>query len=132
LSQPSPWDWRFPPVLSPNEGYIDDSEMIVDMVDKEDLYELKVEVPGIENENIKVIATNDLVEVSGEQSKEEKSEYRRKRYIHNERSYRFFYRSIRMPEEIVFSKVKAKLNNGLLHIHATNLEEQEGTTIEIT
>jgi HSP20 family protein len=109
------------------------------MVDKEDLYELKVEVPGIENENenIKVIATNDLVEVSGEQSKEEESEYRRKRHIHNERSYRFFYRSIRMPEEIVFSKVKAKLNNGLLHIHlpkknATNLEEQEGTTIEIT
>jgi HSP20 family molecular chaperone IbpA len=94
LSQPSPWDWRFPPVLSANEGYIDDSEMIVDMVDKEDLG--------------------------------------RKRYIHNERSYRFFYRSIRMPEEIVFSKVKAKLNNGLLHIHATNLEEQEGTTIEIT
>jgi hypothetical protein len=23
LSQPSPWDWRFPPVLSANEGYIE-------------------------------------------------------------------------------------------------------------
>jgi HSP20 family molecular chaperone IbpA len=42
-----------------------------------------------------------------------------------------------MPEEIASSKVKAKLNNGLLHIHLakkknTKLEEQEGTTIEIT
>jgi HSP20 family molecular chaperone IbpA len=42
-----------------------------------------------------------------------------------------------MPEGIVSSKVKAKLDNGLLHIHLpkkvpTKLEEQEGTTIEIT
>jgi HSP20 family protein len=141
LSEPSLWDWRFP-AASANEDYIDDREMILrtpifDMVDKEDRYELKVEVPGIEKDKIKVIATNDSVEVSGEQSKEEKSEDRRKRYIHNERLYSSFYRSIPMPEEIVPSKVKAKLNNGLLHIHLpkknpTKLEEQEGTTIEIT
>ncbi len=36
---------------------------IFDMVDKEDSYELKVEVPGIEKEKIKVIATNDSVEI---------------------------------------------------------------------
>src|SRR5919206_1676115 len=141
LSQPSLWDWRFPPV-SANEDYTDDREMIVrtpifDMVDKEDRYELNVEVPGIEKEKIKVIATNDSVEISGEQSKEDKSEDRRKRSIYNERSYSSFYRTIPMPEEIVSSKVKAKLDNGVLHIHLpkknpTKLEEQEGTTIEIT
>ena len=141
LSQPSLWDWRFPPV-SANEGYTDDREMIVrtpifDMVDKEDRYELNVEVPGIEKEKIKVIATNDSVEISGEQSKEDISEDRRKRSIYNERSYSSFYRTIPMPEEIVSSKVKAKLDNGVLHIHLpkknpAKLEEQEGTTIEIT
>ena len=141
LSQPSLWNWRFPPV-SANEDYTDDREMIVrtpifDMVDKEDRYELNVEVPGIEKEKIKVIATNDSVEISGEQSKEDKSEDRRKRSIYNERSYSSFYRTIPMPEEIVSSKVKAKLDNGVLHIHLpkknpTKLEEQEGTTIEIT
>ena len=141
LSQPSLWDWRFPPV-SANEDYTDDREMIVrtpifDMVDKEDRYELNVEVPGIEKEKIKVIATNDSVEISGEQSKEDKSEDRRKRSIYNERSYSSFYRTIPMPEEIVSSKVKAKLDNGVLHIHLpkknpTKPEEQEGTTIEIT
>ena len=141
LSQPSLWDWRFPPV-SANEDYTDDREMIVrtpifDMVDKEDRYELNVEVPGIEKEKIKVIATNDSVEISGEQSKEDISEDRRKRSIYNERSYSSFYRTIPMPEEIVSSKVKAKLDNGVLHIHLpkknpAKLEEQEGTTIEIT
>ena len=141
LSQPSLWDWRFPPV-SANEDYTDDREMIVrtpiyDIIDKEDRYELNVEVPGIEKEKIKVIATNDSVEISGQQSKEDKSEDRRKRSIYNERSYSSFYRTIPMPEEIVSSKVKAKLDNGVLHIHLpkknpTKLEEQEGTTIEIT
>jgi HSP20 family protein len=141
LSQPSLWDWRFPPV-SANEDYTDDREMIVrtpifDMVDKEDRYELNVEVPGIEKEKIKVIATNDSVEISGEQSKEDKSEDRRKRSIYNERSYSSFYRTIPMPEEIVSSKVKAKLDNGVLHIHLPKKnpakpEEQEGTKIEIT
>ena len=141
LSQPSLWDSRFPPV-SADEDYTDDREIIVrtpifDMVDKEDRYELNVEVPGIEKEKIKVIATNDSVEISGEQSKEDISEDRRKRSIYNERSYSSFYRTIPMPEEIVSSKVKAKLDNGVLHIHLpkknpTKLEEQEGTTIEIT
>ena len=85
LSQPSLWDWCFPPV-SANEGYITDGEMMLltpvfDMVDKEDHYELKGEVPGIKKEKIKVIATDDSVQVSGEHSKEEGSVDRRKRYI---------------------------------------------------
>ena len=139
LSQSSLWDWRFPSA-STNEDD-EDREMMVrmpifDMVDKEDRYELKVEVPGIEKEKIKVKATKDLVEISGEQSKEEESEDKRKRYVYNERSYNSFYRSIPIPEEIVPSKVKAKMSNGVLHIelpkkNPTKLEEQEGTTIEI-
>ncbi len=61
-----------------------------DMVDKEDSYELKVEVPGIEKERMKVIATNDSVEISGEQTTEEGSEDKRTRYVYNERSYSTF------------------------------------------
>jgi HSP20 family protein len=141
VSQPSLFGPGFPftPV---SEDDVDDREMvqrmpIFDMVDKEDSYELKVEVPGIEKEKIKVIATNDSVEISGEQTTEEASEDRRKRYVYNERSCSTFYRSIPMPEEIVSSKVRAKLSSGLLHIelpkqNATRLKKQKGTTIEIT
>ena len=139
LSQSSLWDWRFPSA-STNEDD-EDREMMVrmpifDMVDKEDRYELKVEVPGIEKEKIKVKATKDSVEISGEQSKEEESEDKRKRYIYNERSYNSFYRNMPIPEEIVSSKVRAKASNGVLHIelpkkNTTKLEEQEGTTVEV-
>lgn len=137
-SSSSLWDWRFPS-LSTTEDIRDQSMVrmpIFDMVDKEDRYELKVEVPGIEKEKVKVKATKDSLEISGEQSKEEESEDKTKRSVYNERSYNSFYRKIPVPEEIVSSKVRAKMSNGVLHIelpkkNPTKLEEEEGTTVEI-
>jgi len=137
-SSSSLWDWRFPS-LSTTEDIQDQITVrmpIFDMVEKEDRYEVKLEVPGIEKEKVKVKATEDSLEISGEQSKEEESEDKRKRFIYNERSYNSFYRKIPIPEEIVSSKVRAKMSNGVLHIelpkkNPTKLEEEEGTTIEI-
>jgi len=137
-SSSSLWDWRFPS-LQTTEDIQDQITVrmpIFDMVDKEDRYELKVEVPGIEKEKVKVKATEDSLEISGEQSKEEESEDKRKRFIYNERSYNSFYRKIPIPEEIVSSKVRAKMSNGVLHIelpkkNPTKLEDEEGATIEI-
>ena len=56
--------------------------------------------------------------------------------VYNERLYNSFYRKIPIPEEIVSSKVRAKMSNGVLHIELpkktpTKLEEEEGTTVEI-
>ena len=136
-SSSSLWDWRFPslPTTEDIQDQITVRMPIFDMVDKEDRYEVKVEVPGIEKEKVKVKATEDSVEISGEQSKEEESEDKRKRFVYNERSYNSFYRKIPVPEEIVSSKVRAKMSNGVLHIelpkkNPTKLEE-EGTTVEI-
>ena len=137
-SSSSLWDWRFPS-LSITEENNDQSMVrmpIFDMVDKEDRYELKVEVPGIEKEKVKVKATKDSLEIFGEQSKEEESEDNRRRFVYNERSYNSFYRKIPIPEEIVSSKIRAKMSNGVLHIelpkkNPTKLEEEEGTTVEI-
>jgi HSP20 family protein len=139
LSPSSLWDWHFPSLPTSTEDNQDQIMVrmpIFDMVDKEDRYELKVEVPGIEKEKVKVKATKDSVEISGEQSKEEESEDKRKRFVYNERSYNSFYRKIPIPEEIVSSKVRAKMSNGVLHIelpkkNPTKLEEEEGTTVEI-
>src|SRR5919202_6408696 len=137
-SSSSLWDWRFPslPTTEDIQDQITVRMPIFDMVDKEDRYEVKVEVPGIEKEKVKVKATEDSVEISGEQSKEEESEDKRKRFVYNERSYNSFYRKIPIPEEIVSSKVRAKMSNGVLHIelpkkNPTKLEEEEGTTVEI-
>jgi HSP20 family protein len=63
-----------------------------------------------------LIATDDSIEISGEQSEEESTEDTGHNYIYNERSYKSFYRSIPIAEEILPSKITARMNNGILQI----------------
>jgi HSP20 family protein len=130
-----PWpysmaDWRFP-VLADVEREI--RLPLCDMVDKGDKYELQLEIPGIDKDKIDVKATKNSVEISGEQS--EKTEEKKKDYVYNERSYRSFHRQIPIPEDIVPSKIDAKMNNGILQIHLPKKNptkpEEETTKVEI-
>src|SRR5215475_10202368 len=105
-----PMEWEIPSVFEARDMRLAPYEL----VDKGDKFELQVEVPGIEKEKIDVKATKYNVEISGKHS--EKSEEKRKRYVYNERMYRSFYRSVPLPEEIVPSKVVAKMENGILKL----------------
>jgi HSP20 family protein len=109
---PFEFEWRFPSM--PFGASLDVRAPLCDLVDRGDKYELQVEVPGIEKEKIDLKATRHAIEISGEQS--EKTEEKGRNYIYNERSYRSFQRRIPIPEEIVPSKVNAKMVNGVLAI----------------
>jgi HSP20 family protein len=120
-------DWHFP---------IFDREIrlpVYDMVDKGDKYELQFEMPGIDKDKIDVKATKNSIEISGEQS--EKVEEKKKNYVYNERSYRSFHRKIPIPEEILPSKIDAKMTNGILQIQlpkkTPTKPEEEATKVEI-
>jgi len=67
-------------------------------------------------------ATEDCVEISGEQSEEEHGEDKGRNYIYNERSYNSFYRSIPTLEEIIPSKISAKMQNGILQVEIPKKE----------
>ena len=122
----NPWssslEWRLPrefsmmrPELMKEEGVISRTPL-VDMIDKGDRYFLRLELPGIEKDKIHLAATDDSIEISAEQSEEETDEDKSHNYIYNERSYRSFYRSVPIPEEILSSKITAKMQNGILQI----------------
>ncbi|MEO9320634.1 MAG: Hsp20/alpha crystallin family protein [Nitrososphaera sp.] len=87
---------------------------LCDMVDRGSKYELYVEVPGIDREKIKVHGTRGGVEISGEQS--EASSEKARNYVYNERSFKSFYRNIATPEEIIPSKIAARMANGILTV----------------
>lgn len=108
-----PWSFPFMDLPSPFEAR-DIRMALYDLVDRGDRYELQLEVPGIEKEKIDVKATRYSVEVSGKHS--EKTEEKGKRYLYSERLYRSFYRSVPVPEEIVPSRVSAKVENGILKL----------------
>ncbi len=105
---------------------------LCDMVDKGDKYEISLEIPGIPKEKIDIKVGKNKVEVSGQQEK--KSEDKGKNYVYNERSYQSFSRRIPIPEEIIPSKVDAKMENGVLRIELTKktpTKAEEETKVEI-
>jgi len=114
--------WHSPSKLQKEEEAVEEEKdegirtPLYDMVDKGDRYELQAELPGIEKDKIHVKATDDSIEISAEQLEEERVEERKKKYVYNERSYRSFYRTIPIPEQILSSEVTAKMNNGILRI----------------
>ncbi|MDQ3902546.1 MAG: Hsp20/alpha crystallin family protein, partial [Thermoproteota archaeon] len=106
---------------------------LYELVDRGDKFEVQLEVPGIEKENVDVKATKYSIEISGKHS--EKSEERNKRYVYSERLYRSFYRNVPLPEEIIPSKVSAKVDNGILRLDLPKKNpresESEATRIEV-
>lgn len=105
-----PGEWQLPSLFEARDMRM----ALYELADRGDKFELQVEVPGIEKEKIDVKATKYSVEISAKQS--EKSEDKGKRYVYTERLYRSFYRSVAVPEEIIPSKVSAKMENGILKV----------------
>jgi len=89
---------------------------LYDMVDKGNSYELRVELPGVKKDKIQVIATDDSIEISAENSEQKSKEGQKKKadYVYNQLSYTSFYSTIPVPEEIRSAEVTAKANNGIL------------------
>jgi HSP20 family protein len=123
------WDWELPSLFESKDFRV----ALCDLLDRGDKYELQIEVPGIEKEKIDVKATKHSIEISGKQT--EKTEEKAKDYVYNERSYKSFYRRVPIPEEIVPSKINAKMNNGILNVELpkktpTKVEE-ESTNVKV-
>ena len=106
-----PMDWQFPSIFEARDMRM----ALYELADRGDKFELQVEVPGIEKDKIDLKATKYSIEISGKHS-EKTEEKKGKRYLYTERLYRSFYRNVSLPEEIVPSKVAAKVENGVLKV----------------
>jgi HSP20 family protein len=124
-----PMEWEFPSLFEARDMRMATYEL----VDRGDRFELQLELPGIEKENISVKATKYSVEISGKHS--EKGEEKGKRYVYSERLFRSFYRNVPLPEEIIPSKISAKVENGILRLDLPKKNptesESEATRVEV-
>ena len=80
--------------------------------DKE--YAISIEVPGVEQKDIKLEIANNTLTVSGE--KRQKTEEKEKNYYRMERSYGSFERILSLPEDADQDLIQATFKNGLLSI----------------
>ncbi len=80
-------------------------------------YRVRMELPDIKKEDVKVNMENGVLVVQGER-KEEKEE-RGVRFHRRELSYGKFLRRFTMPEEVDESKIQASFRDGMLNLVIT-------------
>jgi HSP20 family protein len=87
----------------------------VDIIEDENEFVIKAELPQIKREDVKVSVENGELNISGERKfeKEEKD----KKYHRVERAYGCFHRSFSLPPEVNSERVKADFKDGLLCVH---------------
>lgn len=93
---------------------------LADIYETEDLYSLKLEIPGVPKENLDISIENNELTISAKTALDAKPEGKCR---YSEFSSMDYKRSFRIGNDIDRSKVEAKLANGvltlLLHKHET-------------
>jgi len=101
----------------------------VDIIEDEKEYLIKVELPEVQKEAVKVTVEGGTLTISGER-KAEKEEKNRK-FHRVERYYGRFERSFSIPEDAEDGKVNAEFKDGVLRVHLTKSEKARPKQIEV-
>lgn len=105
--------WAGVPAISKNlnEGFLRPQ---VDITSNEKSYEVTIEIPGVDEKDVKLELTDQTLIVKGEkkQEKEEKD----KEFYRMERSYGSFQRVLTLPADIAKEDITATFKSGVLKV----------------
>jgi HSP20 family protein len=117
----SMYDW--PP------RWLSDSPPAVEVAEKDTAYEITVELPGLDQNNIDVKLAGGALTIKGE--KKEETEEKRKNYYMSERRFGSFERSFQLPEDVDQDKIGASFNKGVLTITLPKSAQAQKSTKKI-
>ena len=102
---------------------------LVDISEDEKEYLIKVELPEVRKEDVKVTAEKGTLTIMGERKfeREEKS----RKYHRVERAFGTFGRSFSLPEDASPAKVSAEFKDGVLTVHLTKDEKAKPQQVEV-
>lgn len=100
----------------------------VDVAEEKDHILVKVEVPGVDEKDLKVNFEDGLLTVSGERQFERKDD---RNYHRIERTYGSFVRSFTLPRTVDANAITASYKNGVLEIEIPKKEEAKPKQIQI-
>jgi HSP20 family protein len=101
----------------------------VDIIEDDKEYLIKVELPEVRKDDVKVTVECGTLSISGER-KTEKEEKNRK-FHRIERHYGRFLRSFSLPEDAEEGKVNAEFKDGVLRVHLAKSEKALPKQIEV-
>jgi HSP20 family protein len=103
---------------------------LVDVVEDDKEYLLKVEIPEIRKDDVSVRVEKGVLRIEGERPFEKENGDKR---VHRlERSYGHFTRTFSLPEDADAGQVKAAFKDGVLFVHVHKCEEAKPKQIEVT
>lgn len=100
-----------------------------ELEEAEDAYHLKLEVPGLEAEDLNIEVTADAVSVRGERKSETKTD--EKGITRTEFRYGKFQRVIPMPGRINNQNVSAEYKNGIVNLTLPKAEEEKNKVVKV-
>jgi HSP20 family protein len=103
--------------------------LALDVVDRDDRYLLRANVPGVKPEEVKIEVEDDVLTISAEH--EESEEEKRDNFVRRERRYGSFSRSITLPRGVSADDVDATIRDGVVEVMVPK-PKAERTTRSIT
>ncbi len=96
---------------------------------RKDEFVISAELPGVNEKEIQVTMTGDLLTIRGERSHERETE--EENYQRLGRLFGKFERNISVPIPVQAGKIRATYRNGVLEIHLPKAEEVKPKEIKI-
>jgi len=101
----------------------------VDVLKHDDELVVRVDLPGMDKNEVKVNIAEDAITIHGERHRSQEEE--RDGVYRAERNYGSFYRTIALPKGAATDQAKASFKNGVLEIRMPAAPGAEGRPIEI-
>ena len=101
----------------------------MDIIENETLFEIRVTLPGLKKEDIRIDMENRNLTISGERKMEEHKDVVRYHLV--ESSYGSFSRSLTLPENVDRESVSASFEDGILTVIINKDEKAVARNIQI-
>jgi len=102
---------------------------LVDIAEDDKEYLLKVELPEVHKDDVKVTVESGTLTISGERKSE--TEQKGRKFHRVERYYGRFERTFSIPDDAEAGNVKAEFKDGVLRVHLAKSEKARPKQIEV-
>ena len=101
----------------------------LDISEDKNNFIVKVDLPGLKQEDIDISVSGNILTIKGERKKEEES--KDKNYYRRERFYGIFSRSISLPNYVDTNKIEASYKDGVLEVLIPKTEVAKPKQIKV-
>lgn len=102
-----------------------------DVVEAADGIQVRVELPGMRNEDIDVSLENSILTISGEKKEYREEGGEKEQYHLSERRWGRFSRVFVLPREVEAERIEARYENGVLTLSIPKSERAKPRRIEV-